>query len=519
MRRATGALNIGQAAALAEGTSDFYAMDYLVDEELETDTPYTFAEYLGSWLRARRSTAPRSPTPMSPAASRTRTARTGRRRCGRCATELGVDATRACSAPRFGARRRPSILDMRHTLLIAARTRPRTARSGPCSPPAGWATSRERRSRQHEPAGQRHRPVRAARRRRPGHAARRRARRGPEARRRRDGHDRRPRRRDFGAFLATTTAANGRYALAEPPGRRIQSSRRARRPTRTTRQATWRSLAARGRRRRTSTSRATGPRPPAAPGSPRSPARTTPRSGCGPGGLIDDRRDVVWGSATGGQSIVVDLGAPVDVASVRIDPAAGCGDNDTAALGTADVLAATGPDTFTPLTSPLTFAPADNRTLKSVFNGTRNSVRFIKLVAKTPQSHGGRRRRVRRRRGAAGAQEAGDRRRADRRHRRGERHRPGRRDAVGDGEGQRRRGARRRLRLRDDDGLRQHRRRERHDQRRRGTHRARGEHALPLPRRRAPRRPPLRGRGPDVRDRPDAGDRQTAGRGSRRTCR
>ncbi len=43
-----GALTIGQAAAIAEGTSDFYAMDYLAGLGLETDTPLRFGEYLGT---------------------------------------------------------------------------------------------------------------------------------------------------------------------------------------------------------------------------------------------------------------------------------------------------------------------------------------------------------------------------------------------------------------------------------------------------------------------------------------
>ena len=53
-----------------------------------------------------------------------------------------------------------------------------------------------------------------------------------------------------------------------------------------------------------------------------SPAPTTRRSGCGPGGLIDDDPGVVWGTARrpGGQRIVVDLGAPIDVAERRDRP-------------------------------------------------------------------------------------------------------------------------------------------------------------------------------------------------------
>ncbi len=113
--------------------------------------------------------------------------------------------------------------------------------------------------------------------------------------------------------------------------------------------------------------------------------------GCGPGGLIDDAGETVWSTdrGAGARAVVIDLGATVDVASIRIDPAAGCGDDDASALGTADVLVAGAPDTpFAPLSSP-TFVAGDLGRLKPVFTGTRAGVRFVKLVAKTPQSTAG----------------------------------------------------------------------------------------------------------------------------------
>ncbi|MET0684719.1 MAG: M36 family metallopeptidase [Solirubrobacteraceae bacterium] len=383
-----GALNIGQAAALAEGTSDFYAMDYLVSEELETDTPYRFAEYLGNWLRD----TPIDGTTLTYADLAGGEPHTDgeiwAQTLWSLRTELGVGATRAVlTAALRIAPPEPSFLDMRNALLIASQdeatdraiwavfaargmgyfagsdgpadTSPQVSDVDPYEPPDGVAQGTLRGVVRDEDQ----KPVAGATVTIGGHGS-----------------------SDLGAFLSTTTAANGGYALSSLQGVH---------PVVTASKAAFEDGVANNveilpedegggmqdfHLTRDWSSSAGGARIAAFTG----PDNTG--NGCGPGGLIDDRRDVVWGSATGGQSIVVDLGAPVDVASVRIDPAAGCGDDDTAALGTADVLAATSPDAFTPLTSPLTFAPADNRTLKSVFNGTRNSVRFIKLVAKTPQS-------------------------------------------------------------------------------------------------------------------------------------
>ena len=107
--------------------------------------------------------------------------------------------------------------------------------------------------------------------------------------------------------------------------------------------------------------------------------------GCGPGGLIDDSSTTVWGTTVGGQSIVVDLGAPVDVAAVEIDPGAGCGDDDTAALGQAELQVATGPSGFSALGPALAFDEADIGRMTPAFSGTREAVRYVRLVATAPQ--------------------------------------------------------------------------------------------------------------------------------------
>ena len=113
--------------------------------------------------------------------------------------------------------------------------------------------------------------------------------------------------------------------------------------------------------------------------------------GCGPGGLIDDAGTTVWSTDRGAapRAVVVDLGATVDVASIRVDPAAGCGDDDSAALGSAEILVAGAPGApFAPLSSP-TFNPGDLGRLEPVFSGVRTGVRYVKLVAEAPQGGAG----------------------------------------------------------------------------------------------------------------------------------
>ncbi len=110
--------------------------------------------------------------------------------------------------------------------------------------------------------------------------------------------------------------------------------------------------------------------------------------GCGPGGLIDDRSDSVWGSerTASGQTIVIDLGAPVDVAGVAIDPGAGCGDDFTAGLRDYEVRGGTGPDgEFRPLGPAGTFPPDQGGALRDLVDATAPRVRYVQLHAKTPQ--------------------------------------------------------------------------------------------------------------------------------------
>jgi extracellular elastinolytic metalloproteinase len=113
--------------------------------------------------------------------------------------------------------------------------------------------------------------------------------------------------------------------------------------------------------------------------------------GCGPRAAVDDSPSTVWGTnrVTGGQTLVVDMGMPIDVGRIAIDPSAGCGDDANAALGEYQVLGARGPDG--PFTSIKTGAltAANNGKLNDVYTGTVPGVRYVMLRAITPQSGNG----------------------------------------------------------------------------------------------------------------------------------
>jgi hypothetical protein len=67
-------------------------------------------------------------------------------------------------------------------------------------------------------------------------------------------------------------------------------------------------------------------------------------SGCGPGQAMDDDKSTVWSTeANGPKDLVIDLGRDLDIAQVRIDPRAGCGDPPEASLATYELAASNGP--------------------------------------------------------------------------------------------------------------------------------------------------------------------------------
>ena len=133
----------------------------------------------------------------------------------------------------------------------------------------------------------------------------------------------------------------------------------------------------------------------------------------------------MWGTSrrAGGQSIVVELDKPIDVASVAIDPGAGCGDDPTASLGQYELLGApTADGPWTPLGAG-TFGPQHIGQLNSVVQRQRGRPALRAARREDAAGLGARdeRRAVHGRRRAARAQGAGlaDRRR--RRHRRARR--------------------------------------------------------------------------------------------------
>jgi len=118
--------------------------------------------------------------------------------------------------------------------------------------------------------------------------------------------------------------------------------------------------------------------------------------GCGPGGLIDGSQGVVWGSSSPGnpgdpgqKEIVVELPFTSDVGTIEIDPGAGCGDDDSASLGGYEVRVSTDGTTFTKV-SEGAFTGVDNHRYNSIsLSGVPSAVRFVKLIAKSPQGSGG----------------------------------------------------------------------------------------------------------------------------------
>jgi extracellular elastinolytic metalloproteinase len=118
--------------------------------------------------------------------------------------------------------------------------------------------------------------------------------------------------------------------------------------------------------------------------------------GCGPTRLIDLDPGVVWSTTTaadpdapGPKAIVVELPSATDLTQIDIDPTPGCGDDDNAALGEYEVQASTDGTSFTSISTG-TFTPADLRRSNPItLTATPTGTRFIKLIAKTSQSDTG----------------------------------------------------------------------------------------------------------------------------------
>jgi hypothetical protein len=372
-----GALTLTQPAAIAEGTSDYYAMDYLVSEGLETDTPPRLGEYLGSWLRDEPIEGNAlTYGPLSGEAHtdgeiwaqtlwQLRAALTPP-----VARGLITDALRLAPPE-------PSFLDMRNAILAASDDDTddevwdvfasrgmgyRAATDGPADDTPFFDYS--------DPADlgepdatlegtvldEDGTPVEDAQ---VGIA----------------GLDT----AGLGPLQAAHTDGAGHYELTTYAGTHpVLRVRKAGHADAEVGNVTlpgledvvlprdWASAA-----RRATIESFTG--------------ADNSSFGCGPGGLIDDTSTTVWGT-THGRSIIVDLGVPVDVDALRIDPGAGCGDDDTAALRHAELQMGTGPGAYHLSSSTIPFPALPRGAFHEIQIPPTTAVRYVRLVARTPQS-------------------------------------------------------------------------------------------------------------------------------------
>ena len=112
---------------------------------------------------------------------------------------------------------------------------------------------------------------------------------------------------------------------------------------------------------------------------------------CGPGALIDQDGGFVWASATFGAppSIVVDLAARANLTRVELDPTNGCNHDEHASLGEYEVQASVDGTAYVPVASG-TFTPGDRgRDNPVALTSPPAGTRFVRLIAKTPQSFTG----------------------------------------------------------------------------------------------------------------------------------
>jgi hypothetical protein len=118
-------------------------------------------------------------------------------------------------------------------------------------------------------------------------------------------------------------------------------------------------------------------------------------SGCGPAQTIDDQLGSVWSTTrpTAGnppRELTVDLGQSIDIGEVRIDPTAGCGDDPGASLKDYEVAVGTSSTGAFTTVATGTFGAGDRNRFNSVaLSGPLTGKRFVKLIAKTPQSNSG----------------------------------------------------------------------------------------------------------------------------------
>jgi extracellular elastinolytic metalloproteinase len=109
--------------------------------------------------------------------------------------------------------------------------------------------------------------------------------------------------------------------------------------------------------------------------------------GCGPGGLIDQSQLTGWGSevAAGGQQIVIRMPVAVNMTDLVINPSATCGDDPTAGVGTYRV--ETSPDGTTWTTAGSGQFANGTATATSVpITGGATGIRFVRFSELTSQA-------------------------------------------------------------------------------------------------------------------------------------
>jgi extracellular elastinolytic metalloproteinase len=112
--------------------------------------------------------------------------------------------------------------------------------------------------------------------------------------------------------------------------------------------------------------------------------------GCGPAQAIDDDKGTVWSTDAGSpQHLVVDLGRELDIAQVRIDPRAGCGDPPEASLATYELAASNGPGQPYEVIAGGTVGALDARGYATLsLAGDLTGRRLLRLTAIAPRGAG-----------------------------------------------------------------------------------------------------------------------------------
>jgi extracellular elastinolytic metalloproteinase len=110
--------------------------------------------------------------------------------------------------------------------------------------------------------------------------------------------------------------------------------------------------------------------------------------GCGPAGAIDQSGNTGWASDTPPPSrqITVKLPSFVDVKAFAVDPGATCGDPENAALGRFRLFISKNGSTFTQV-ADRTFSAMHNHTLNLVNVPDKNGIRYVRLVMLSSQGH------------------------------------------------------------------------------------------------------------------------------------